>query len=354
MADNTEYFLLASYSCLLSVTSRLDQLRQKGSSAVLFCLTEPLYAFLRPLAVHFPQIKIHFIKDQPTWRIRQPLTLLRARAQTKNLYHQWFAGLPEGSIVHFYNRHAALFLFYTVWHLHTKCQMHYTECDMVDMYAPYWSLRSATQQLFFYFVYPIPIEIVRPSNKQSAVSLPAISAKGIQQIVTQTHERILTAGTLQSSPIYKALQWRTSAKILWIMSMALDMGEIEETAYEALLAQCYALFSASEQIVKFHPRASHFERFGADSVNTVPTHIPAEFLQLEGITAVITISSTSNTAWSLTPNVNIISLVELLPFVNETIRERHRQAMQQATTQYFAPTTPGELWQILGELNIEA
>lgn len=353
VANDTEYFLLASYSCLLTVAERLEKLRQEGEkTAVLFCFTEPIYKFLQPLADQFPWIQVHFINQQIAWRIKRPFTLVRARIQAKKLYQQWFAELPKGSIIHFYNRLEALFLFYIIWNMRDKYELHYTECDPVDMYEPYWSFKSRIQWSLFHFVYPSPFEMMRPKNNHYPITLPALPSDLVQRLTKKRNKRCFEASTLKNSSIYQGLEWHSNAKILWIMGMVLDMDEVEKEDYEKLLTQCYSPFPTSQQIIKFHPRATILENFGGNEFHTIPTYIPAEFLNLEKISAVITLSSTANTALSLAPNVQIVSLVELVPFFNEDIREHHRQAMKQATSQFYAPTTSEELHQIVRELRI--
>ena len=59
--ENTEFFLLASYSALPTVFSRLVNLEGQGKQAVLFCFSSQLYRFLSPLMQVFAWIRVVYI-----------------------------------------------------------------------------------------------------------------------------------------------------------------------------------------------------------------------------------------------------------------------------------------------------
>lgn len=329
--DTMEYFLLASYSCLPSVVARLEFIREKGQSAVLFCLTLPLYRFLKQLSVRYIWIEIHHV-DVKTFTIRplrNPINWWRTRRDLKSFYKEWFAKIPGGHIVHFYNRFSAPFLFYVVWKLKDNHIIHYTAADPVGLHPESHRIFSQIQKMVFKLIYSAPIQIVTSAGRRTN-TWPALTDRALSQVIDVEHKETNTLEGIETSDLFQVLSWYSKAHVLWVMGLVLDMDEVCTAAYSKVLNSCIdavnSAFSPAHQAVKYHPRAQERETGWAPGVEIVPDHIPAEFINLPDLKIVLAISSTAVSTLGKSSKIKVISLVELIPFRNEATRDDHRRS----------------------------
>lgn len=356
LKNECEIFLLASYSCLPDVIVRLENLVVGNQKAQVFCLSQQLYQFLKPLAADYPCINIHHVDLSliNTLRLRSPLNWWKARQHVAELCKRWFAPVSCRGPVHFYNRHAALFLLYAVWQLKAMHPIHYTECDPVDLYTRDRSLPGWLQKLIFRCVYPIPFEMVSIPGKRRR-RLPSANAHFMEQVIAITHPRTLLPEA-KKTELYQRLCWQSSARVLWIMGMVLDMNEVFTTAYCELLKQCIdavnSVCTPAQQAVKFHPRAQKRETVWSPDIEYVSGHIPAEFIDLPELEIVLTISSTAVSMLGVASNIKVISLVELIPFRDERIRDTHRRSARHfgSETTLFMPASIAEFEKCLSDI----
>jgi hypothetical protein len=325
-----EYFLIASYSCLISVVVRLEYLREKGQCAVLFCLTRPLYQFLKQLSEHYDWIEVYYVDvtDLTTCSLRNPVHWWQMRRNLQVLYETWFAKIPNGQAVHFYNRYAALFLFYVIWHLKDDHIIHYVASDPAGVHSESHRIFSQIQKLIFQLIYSVPLKMVDAAGRKTN-TFPALTDHALAEIIDEEHPGTYTVADIQTSELFQVLSWHSEAQVLWVMGLVLDMDEVLPSAYNDVLQQCRDLvgsvFAPSQQVVKFHPRAQTRETGWLPDVRYISGHIPAEFIKLPELKMVLTISSTAVSMLGASSNVKIISLVELIPFRDETTRDAHRR-----------------------------
>ncbi|MBN1877184.1 MAG: hypothetical protein JXA33_23375 [Anaerolineae bacterium] len=332
--EQTEYFLLASYGCLPNVIKRLEILQDQQQRAVLFCFSQSLYQFLYPLSKHYTWIKLHYVDITPITRIhlRNPYNWWCARRRVRELYEQWFSNISNEAVIHFYNRHEALFLFYVVTQLKTSHTIHYVECDPVDLYRwDYRSIQGWIQWCIFRLIYPVPFYMANLREGKSK-RISVLSSRFINKTVSTEYPKVVNLSVVKNSPIYQTLSWHSEIKVLWIMGLVLDMEQVIIDDYNVTLKKCSEIFDhvcpAHEQAIKFHPRAQKHEAVWGTGVQYIPNHIPVEFLDLPNLQAIVVISSAAVSTFRSSGSVKIISLVNILPFVNASVHKKHQMVIR--------------------------
>lgn len=331
--SNVEYFLLASYSCLPSVIARLERLREQNQQAVLFCLTQSLYRFLEQLSSDYPWIVVHYVAATGITQrpLRNPLNWWRVRKAVQALYKRWFAQIPDGCIVHFFNRYAALFLFYSVWRLKPNHIIHYTPNDPAGLHSESRRLRSWLQKIVFYLVYATPLMIVTAAGRETE-TWPALTDQTLARIVDVEHQETAALKDIETTEVFQTLAWHSNVEVLWVMGLVLDMNEVLVPEYMAVIRQCMNVLNTArtpeQQAVKFHPRAEKRETGWPSQTEVLPNYVPAEFVRLPNLQVILTISSTVVATLGAASGAKVISLVELLPFRDEATRDAHRRLVR--------------------------
>jgi hypothetical protein len=329
---NTEFFLIRSYSCLPTAVARLEEIERQGKEAVIFCLSRPSYRFLSPLADKHAWIKVVSIDVEGLGRrsLRNPLHLWRTRREVRQLFDQWFSGIPSRSIVHFYNRLVELFFCYWIWRLRDKCSIYYAECDPMTLFVPARGFFTCVRRLALYCIYPMPFQMVRIAGSRSR-PVPALNDRFMQQGVHIEYARVTNIAEIRHTKLYRDLALHRDSQVLWVLGMEWETGLVVSEQYTRVLRECArivsAVYPAARQSVKFHPRATTHEAVWDPVVSILPDHVPAEFLNLPDLEVVLTISSTA-TSWNRATNIRVISLVDILPFVSSTVRDTQRQTIR--------------------------
>jgi hypothetical protein len=320
---NTEFFLLASFSALPTVMSRLVDLDKRGMQAVLFCFSLPMYKFLHPLMQTFSWINVVYIDIAELILISpyRPWKIWRARILLMTLYSKWFAKIPPGSVLHFYNSNFALPVFYMIWQLRNVCEIHYADCDLTKelIYKQKNNLYSWIKLIFLYIIYQMPIKIV--ARKNDVKPFASLADRFFEKTVKVRSEKVIDFTQLRLSNIFQSLMWKSNAKILWLMTPVIDYKLVVPGKYEQILENCAhvvdSIYPMNEQKIKFHPRTIRKETVWDPSIERVPEYIAVEFLDLPNLKAVLTISSSA--VMNFLPEINIIGLVDIIPFVSHSV-----------------------------------
>ena len=350
--ENTEFFLLPSYSALPTVVDKLANLEKEGKKAVLFCFSPQLYRFLNPLMQVFAWISVIYIDttELDTISPYRPWKIWYARKLLQVIYFKWFVEIPRGSIVHFYNSHFALPVFYMIWKIRNSAVIYYTQCDPVELYTQDTTLYSWIKLTFLSLIYPIPFHIVSRKNSTTK-PFPALTNFFFEKTVKKKYPMLTDVTHLHQTGIYQALRLKSDTRILWLMGLDLDLGWFVAGDYERTMEDCAAIVDsvcpASEQAVKFHPRARLRENVWDGSVNHLPEYIPAEFLFFSQLKVVLAVSSSA--LIGLSKNVKIIGLHDLLPFKTQIEREIHRANLLSFAPDTYCPATLEDLRSVLIE-----
>ena len=152
-----EYFFLLSYSSRLSVVYRLEQI---GSTVGVYALL--FHGALGQVFQSSSGAGVGEILLIDSMLTRPPSFLsLRsiagARRRLAELQERYFEQIPDGSLVHFYNRHYSTLAANVLAQLHKRCNVAYTECDPVGLpktaYGPkaaaYWLVHTAIYRAQF-------------------------------------------------------------------------------------------------------------------------------------------------------------------------------------------------------------
>lgn len=350
--ESIEYFILSSYSCLLTVVKRLEEIRLVNGRAVLFCFTAPIYEFLSPLGLEqWVEVIRVDISSIAVPRVRSPLSVLQARRDAHRLYHQYFERIGTGRVVHFYNRHFAGLAGYIIWRLKDRCDIHYAECDPVGLLKPAWSLRAILKWYAISTAYPVPMRMVGDRRP-----FPELSESYLDKAVSVTYRYITDASEVAHSPVFQRLAITRSAKVLWVMSnyLGCDREIVHTEDYMALLRKCAKIVSgrygAREQAVKFHPFARQREDIWSEGVEYLPDYVPAQFVVLPELELVITMSASALVSESAKHHVRIVSLSEMLPFVEVTTRQRFKEQLDDnMASEYSTPRSLDEFHAIVSQ-----
>ena len=137
------------------------------------------------------------------------------------------------------------------------------------------------------------------------------------------------------------------------MGMILDMREVQTEAYIEMLTACArivdVLCEPVTQVVKVHPRAQQHVDVWDAAIQFVPKYIPAEFVHVPNLKVVIFISSTAISSFGQLSDPVIISLVELVPFMDSAVYQRHKMIVRQlkGEREIYCPTSFEQLDGIL-------
>jgi hypothetical protein len=351
--ENTEFFLLPSYSALPTVVEQLFNLENNGRKAVLFCFSWPLYQFLSPLMQVFAWIKVIYIDDTELSLVSlyRPWEIWRARKILKAIYLKWFVGIPSGSAVHFYNYHFALPVFYMIWKIRNSSIIHYAECDPVELlYEQDTTLYSWIKLAFLSLIYSMPFQMVSREN-DPVKPFPSLTNSFLKKTVKVRYPMVTDLHHLRQTDIYQALCCKSNAQVLWLMGMDLDIGWVVPGEYERTLEKCAAIvvsvYPATEQVIKFHPRSHARENAWDVSVIRLPEHVPAEFLDFSRLKIVLAVSSAAVIAFSA--KAKIVGLVDLIPFVTQMEREINRATLLSRIPNAYCPSTLEDLRVVLKE-----
>ena len=348
--ENTEFFLLASYSALPTVFSRLVNLEGQGKQAVLFCFSSQLYRFLSPLMQVFAWIRVVYIDITEISLISpyRPWEIWRARKILKSVYLKWFARIPPGSAVHFYNLNFALPVFHMIWKIRKSAVIHYAECDPIELYKQDLTLYSLIKLAFLSFIYWMPFQMVSMENVPLKPA-PSLTSSFFEKAVKVRYSMVTDLQHLRQTSIYQALCWKSNAQVLWLMGMDLDVGWVVPGEYERALEKCAAVvdtvFPATEQAIKFHPRSHARENVWDVSVMRLSEHIPAEFLDFSRLKVILALSSAAVLA--LSTKVKIIGLINLVPFTTQGAREYNRTTLLSYLPDVYCPSILEDLRVIL-------
>ena len=318
-----EYFFLLSYSSLLSVVYRLEQIREHGGRATLFCFTEPLARFFSPLQ-ELGWVKILLIDSMLT---RPPSFLsLRsiagARRRLAELQERYFEQIPDGSLVHFYNRHYSTLAANVLAQLHKRCNVAYTECDPVGLPKTAYGPKAAAYWLVHTAIYRAPIRMVgrqRPFQE--------LREAYIREVVTYLGHRVTDPDQVRMGDVYQKLWVNRFARVLWVLGNHLTRNLVHRDLYLDIIRRCVqvvgASYPASTQVVKYHPYAEQFEDIWPAETQVLPAHVPSQFINLQGVELILTLSTTSSFPISdQSDSVHVVSLLGLVPFNIENARNR--------------------------------
>jgi hypothetical protein len=331
-----EFFFVSSYPMLLTVFARLEDIRKQDKKAVLFCFSTPLYSFLSPLSAEHPWITVHYVDigSIAGAKVRYPWVLWRTRRELRRLYQDWFVKIPDKSIVHFFSRFDLL-AGYWIWRLRQRCSVYYAECGPVDLYQPANGPAVWAKWLALYAIYPIPFQMLRLEGAGLVNAFPALTDQFLQDAVDVQYSQVTDVAQIRLISFYHTLTTRCHARLLWVTQPFLDSGFVLHGEYLDILAKCVHIVNQlcppEWQAIKFHPRTQRRESVWDSTTEILPQHIPAEFLELPDLRIVLTVTSTAASVLGSALNVKIISLVELIPFSNDAIREYARRA-----TEFFA------------------
>lgn len=350
--ENTEFFLLASYSALPTVVEQLVKLENNGIEAVLFCFSSQLYRFLSPLMQVFAWIKVYYIDDTELNLISpyRPWKIWRARRILMAIYLKWFTGIPSGSAVHFYNCNFALPVFYMIWKIRNSSVIHYAQCDPVELYKQDTTLYSRIKLTFLSLIYWMPFQMV--SREGDPIKpFPSLTNSFLEKTVKVRRPMVIDLHHLRQTSIYQALCWKSDARILWLMGKDLDAGWFVLGEYERALEKCAAVVDSvcptTEQAIKFHPRSQARENAWDVSVIRLPEHVPAEFLDFSRLKVVLAISSAVVRALSI--NAKIVGLIDLIPFTTQMVREINRTTLLFHVPDAYCPSTLEDLRVVIKE-----
>jgi hypothetical protein len=355
----TEFFLLASYSCLPTVVNRLIELESQKTSVIFYCFTTQLYEFLLPLIKHYDWINVFYIDDTEIYKISlyRPWKIFSGFKLLNSIFHKWFAIIPPASKVNFYNRYYALTMFFMVWKLRNKCEIHFTDCDHFEKieFEKNISLYATLKKAFLYLLYPMPFEFV--SGNDGVKPFPALNKFFLEKTAKVKHPMISDLSELKHTKIFRNLSYKSDKKILWLMSPVLDLGMVPADEYKQVFRNCVAIvnsyFPSIEQAVKYHPRTIQKEIIWNDSVECIPKNIPIEFLDLPNLQVVLAFSTSS--FWSFPPNIIIIGLIDILPFISTEAHEARRQyfTLYKSNSKKYSPSSLNEFSKILSALKVK-
>jgi hypothetical protein len=350
---NSEFFLLASYSCLPTVVTRLNELQYQNIKAILYCYTIQLYKFLSPLAETYDWIKVFYIDDSELNRVSpyRPWKIFHWRKLLKSIYHQWFSIIPSGCRVNFYNRYYALSTFFMIWLIKKKCEIHFADCDYSTKYCLNInvSLYSILKSFFLTIIYPMPFEML--SGGDGGKPFPALNKVFFDKTIKTRQLMVTDLSELKHTELFHQLSFKSSKKVLWLMSPVLDLGIVPSEEYKQTLNGCITLvnsiFSPDQQAVKFHPRSKLREKFLNEKVEFIPNYFPIEFVDMPNLIVVIALSTSS--LWSFSSNTKVIGLIDILPFTSVNAHKAYRQSFcfYKTCSKKYLPSSIIELKQIL-------
>lgn len=356
---NTEFFLLASYSSLPTVVARLVELQNKNIPAAIYCFTAQIYRLLSPLMLKFAWIKVYFIDDSEVYKIspRRPWELFNGRRLINSIYLKWFAGIPSGSRINFYNRYYALSTYFMIWRVRHRCNNHFTDCDLFDRieFTRDRSILSILKFCFFFVLFPMPFEML--TGNDGVKPFPSLSKQFFDKAVADESLMITDLTGLKGTDLFQSLQFGSDKKVLWLMSPVLDLGLVPQDAYEQSLKACVkvvnSVYPSREQAIKFHPHTIKKENAWDGSVEYIPSHIPVEFLDMPNLKVVMAFSTSS--FWSFSSKTIIIGLVDILPYISVEAHNARRRYfhLYQSNSKKYSPSSIDELNKILSDTRSE-
>jgi hypothetical protein len=357
--QNSEFFLLASYSCLPTVIARLVELQTMNTNAVLFCYSNQLYQFLSPLMKIYEWIKVINIDVTELNKISpyRPWKIFRGRKLLQSIYLQWFSEIPKGCRVNFYNRYYALSTFFMIWLIKRHCEIHFTDCDFIENieFKKNNTLYSIFKTAFLSMLYPMPFEIV--SGHDGVKPFPALNKSFYDKTVKFISPMVNDLSDFKQTELFQKLSYKSDKQVLWLMSPVLDINLVPSEEYKQAFKTCVdvvnSIYPSWEQAVKYHPRTIKKEISWDSTVECIPNEIPVEFLDMPKLEIVIAFSTSS--LWSFPSKTILIGLVDLLPFISlEAHKARRKYFLSyKSSARKYIPTALKELQQILTDKNLQ-
>lgn len=331
LQNDIEYFFVVSYSCLPFVIRRIDELEEENKFVKIFCFSESIYKFLSKYNEISSRINVLRInaEDIINFKFKRFWRIHDARKKVQQLYENVFELIPDRSRINFYNRIYNLIIPLYIWKLGNKCSIHYIECDPVGLYTHRAEgLLVILKWLMLRYIYPIPFQMMSQEGSNLVKAVPYLKEEYFTKLGIDSDNKIQEEIQVNTLTHFHELSYRSGCEVIWIMQPLRELKLVQSGKYEEVLKKCFQIvnetYDKSVQAVKFHPRTVLRENVFDNCVEVIPNHIPVELLTLPRLSVIITISSTSITSRSSNPGIQIISLVEIIPFINEAIRKQHR------------------------------
>lgn len=208
--------------------------------------------------------------------------------------------------------------------------IHYAECDPVELYQRDRTFYSWVKVLFLYLLYRMPIQMVSMGNAIYR-PFPSLSSKFLEKTVRVRVPQISDISPFRHTRIYRRLCQKSDIRVLWLMGMELDHELVVPGEYEKIIEECVRIAvsacPAREQGVKYHPRARARINVWDAEVERFPEHIPAEFLELPNLEIILSVSSAASKTMVGSSKIKNISLIKLIPFVNEATQQQYEQTV---------------------------
>jgi hypothetical protein len=325
----TDFFFLASYSCLPTVVDQLNKVLQGNKNAVIFCFNESIHKFLLSFSMNHKDVDVLYMDTSRTanLKLRSFLEIFQIKRYMNSLIELLKTKIPNGSNLYFYNRTFNLLVPYLLWNFRETCTIIYAECDPVEIFSTQGiGVLAHLKRYILHIIYPIPFNMMRLESSNIVKAVPNLSENYFDQINVVKYACKNDLSDMEKNNIYTNLVRSSRAEVLWLMQPFLDLEIVRPQEYEMVLQNCINIINltvpSSHQAVKFHPRSQKQESVWDSDFERIPGFLPAEFLNMPYLGLLIAVSSTAISGFS--SNVKVISLLELIPFVNEGIREMHR------------------------------
>jgi hypothetical protein len=203
------------------------------------------------------------------------------------------------------------------------------------------------------YIYPIPFQMMAHEGSSLVNAVPNLKEDYFTKLGLASDKKDKEVYRLGEYSFFHDLSYESTCEIIWIMQPLQELNLVQSRQYKQVLEQCFQIvnlvFNGKKQAIKYHPRTVRRDYGIQNDIEVIPNYFPVELINLPRLSVIITISSTSVNLLSLNPNISTISLVKIIPFINDQVKTQHEQAFLNFvdTSHYYLPGDIQEFRRIL-------